>query len=203
MARIALTFDDGPAPWTEAILDTLAEHGACATFFVIGSTAQNEPRLLRRIVDEGHELGNHTWSHPRLARDCDDDRVRDELVLTNALLTRTVGITPSRFRAPRYNVDERVLAVAAGLGLRHTHGDITPPDWDPRCTAPFITAFVLQQARPDAIVGLHDGVPPDTSGTRKRQDETVAAVARIVPGLVGREFQCVTTSELLDPGGGE
>jgi peptidoglycan/xylan/chitin deacetylase (PgdA/CDA1 family) len=194
-ARIALTFDDGPAEWTEPILDVLAEHSARATFFVIGISAKHNADLIRRMDADGHEIGNHTWSHPKLARDCDDRRVRDELARTNEVLTEITGRAPRRFRAPHYDVDARVRAIASELDLVHTRGDVTPPDWDPRCRAPYITTFVVQQAAPDVIVGLHDGVPP---GVVRSQQATVDAVTAIVPRLRELALECVTATTLLE-----
>ena len=202
MERVALTFDDGPGAWTEPILDLLSEHGARATFFVIGSACEARADVLGRIVDEGHEVGNHTWSHPWLARDCDDERVRHELDRTNVLLTHLLGAPPRRFRAPRYDVDERVLGIARELGLAHTRGDVTPPDWDERCTVGFITTLVLQRSRPGTVVGLHDGVAPTRAGRGASRQATVDAVATIVPRLYERGLRCVTASALLGDGAG-
>lgn len=198
MPRIALTFDDGPAAWTEPILDLLSANDAHATFFTIGSFAAERSDLLRRMIAENHEVGNHTWSHPRLAQECDDERVREELERTNEVLTEILGFTPHRFRAPRYDVDARVEAVAATLGLTHTRGDVRPPDWDERCSAGFIVTFVLQQARPNAIIGLHDGVPPKKVGSSATRQPTVDAVATMLPRLNERGFECVTASTLLE-----
>jgi peptidoglycan-N-acetylglucosamine deacetylase len=202
MSRVALTFDDGPGEWTGPILDLLAEHGAHATFFVIGSLAESHRETLQRILDEGHELGNHTWSHPWLARDCDDRRVHDELERTNTALADLVHLRPHRFRAPRYDVDARVTAIAERLGLAHTRGDVRPPDWDERCTASFITTFVLQQAHSGCVVGLHDGVAPKRSSARESRQATVDAVATIVPRLQERGLECVTATTLLGAGDG-
>lgn len=201
MARIALTFDDGPAQWTDPILDVLLAHGARATFFVIGSVAEQRTKILRRIVTEGHEVGNHTWSHPLLARDCDDELVHDELERTNLLLAEVIGSPPRRFRAPRYDVDERVVAIARRLGLTHTRGDVRPPDWDRRCTAGFISTFVLQQARADTIVGLHDGIAPNETSPAESRQATVDAVATMVPRLRERGFELVTVRTLLGADG--
>ncbi len=198
--RIALTFDDGPARWTEPILATLQAHRAHATFFLIGSTAEQQPDLVRRIAGEGHEIGNHSWSHPALARECDDERVRDELQRTNDVLASILGAQPTRFRAPYYDVDERVKAVAAALGLTHTHGDILPPDWHPGTKAAMIGALVLQQVESGMIVGLHDGIPPATSPTGGTRQATADAIASIVPHLVDRGFELVPASELLSAG---
>jgi peptidoglycan/xylan/chitin deacetylase (PgdA/CDA1 family) len=202
MPRVALTFDDGPGDWTEPILDVLATHEARATFFVIGSIAQQRANVLRRIADAGHEIGNHTWSHPRLARDCDDERVHDELERTNVLLAELLGAPPRRFRAPRYDVDGRVIAIARRLGLEHTPSHVTPPDWDRRFKSGFIATLVLQQVRPGTIVGLHDGLPPRKTASEASRQATVEALATIVPRLRQRGFECVTVATLLSGGGG-
>ena len=196
MSRVALTFDDGPARWTEPILDTLGEHGVRATFFVIGSVAREGRHLLERMVDEGHHLGNHSWSHPWLARDCDDARVEEELERTNRELEELVGLRPRLYRAPRYDVDERVDAVARSLGLTHTHGDVRPADWGGRLRGSVIATLVLRHVAPDTIVGLHDGVPPGSKGGEGQQS-TAEAVAITVPRLLERGFTFVTASELV------
>ena len=195
--RIALTFDDGPDVWTEPILDLLAEHSAKATFFVIGSAVSERAHLIRRMHADGHEVGNHTWSHPRLTRDCDDAEVRDELQRTNEVLTELAGHAPRRFRAPHYDADERVLGIAAELGLAHTGVDLTPPDWDERFSASYLTTFVAQQAQADAIVGFHDGVPPSERKAGRSRQPAVDAIALILPRLAERGFECVTVSDLL------
>ncbi len=201
IAQIALTFDDGPSEWTEPILDVLADEGARATFFVIGSVVEERAEILRRIVAEGHEVGNHTWSHPHLARDCDDEQVRLELLRTNRIVHEILGSQIRRFRGPYYDVDDRVKAVAATVGLVHTPGTVVPPDWSPKAGSGLIATMVLQQLAPATIVGLHDGVPPDevaaSHGTVTRT-ATVEAVATFVPRLRERGYECVTASSLLD-----
>lgn len=196
--RIGLSFDDGPATrWTPQILDLLAAHGARATFFLVGQIAERDQDLVRRISAEGHEVGNHTWSHPALARDCDDERVRTELVRTNELLEQILGAPPAVFRAPYYNWDERVDAIGVQLGLRHAHGDVVPPDWHPRFTAGLIATFVLQGISPGAIVGLHDGVPRLEISEDETRQPTVDAIAAILPVLAQREITCVPVSEIM------
>jgi peptidoglycan/xylan/chitin deacetylase (PgdA/CDA1 family) len=195
MTPVALTFDDGPSEWTEQILDVLAAHRARATFFVIGTMAESRAELVRRIASEGNEVGNHTWSHPRLARDCDDARVFAELKQTSDLLEEMLGSPPRRFRAPYHDVDARVEAVAASIGLEHTTTTVTAPDWHPGAAAAFIATMVLQRVGAGAVIGLHDGFPPDEADASR--DATVAAVATLVPRLVERGFECVTASTLL------
>jgi peptidoglycan/xylan/chitin deacetylase (PgdA/CDA1 family) len=200
MQQVALTFDDGPSTWTEPILDILAANNARATFFVIGCMAEERADVLRRMIAEGHEIGNHTWSHPWLARDCDDRRVAEELGRTNALLYELLGAPPVRFRAPHYDIDERVSRVGTRLGLVHTHGDVVPPDWHPGSTAALIATLILQQAKPGAVVGLHDGIPPKDAEAGTSREPTVGAVETVIPRLRERGLECVTASTLLGSG---
>jgi len=195
--RLALTFDDGPSSWSEPIAELLAENGARGTFFVIGSLVEHRAAVVERLASAGHEIGNHTWSHPWLARDCDDATIRDELERTNRRLAEVLGVAPRRFRAPHYDVDDRVEAIAAEVGLTHTRGDVTPPDWTPVLKAPVIATLVLQRVTPNAVVGLHDGVPPRGSSAPASRQPTVDAVAMILPRLRDRGFELVTASELL------
>jgi peptidoglycan/xylan/chitin deacetylase (PgdA/CDA1 family) len=196
LSRVGLTFDDGPGPWTEPVLDLLAEHSAHATFFVIGSHTKKHANLVRRMVADGHEVGNHTWSHKRLADTPSSRVISRELQRTNKLLEKILGSQPERFRAPEYNIDGRVEALATSLGLRHTHGDVTPPDWDPRCTSAYIAAFVLARVQPGCVIGLHDGVPPHMQRTGATRQPTVDALAEILPRLTQRGLESVTASQL-------
>jgi peptidoglycan/xylan/chitin deacetylase (PgdA/CDA1 family) len=192
--EIALTFDDGPSVWTEQILDILAEHEAHATFFIVGSTGAKRRDLLRRIADEGHELGNHTWSHPRLLRASADEDVRIELARTNELIADTIGADPVVYRVPHFEVDGRVDGIARSLGLRRIGADVTPADWHPTWSAKLTSTMVLGQARAGSIVCLHDGVPPSEPTVGVTRAGTVEAVAAFVPKLVEREFRFVAAS---------
>jgi peptidoglycan/xylan/chitin deacetylase (PgdA/CDA1 family) len=201
MTRLALTFDDGPGPWTAPILDLLKAHDAHATFFLIGERVDEHPDIVRRIVAAGHELGNHTFSHPWLARDCTDDAVYEELRRANEAIARVAGEPPRRFRAPHYDVDARVERIAAELDLTHTRGDVTPPDWREGIGAQVLATLILQQARADAVIGLHDGIPPKARGTGATRDTTVEAVRLVLPRLVERGHTLTTASGIL--GGGK
>jgi peptidoglycan/xylan/chitin deacetylase (PgdA/CDA1 family) len=136
---------------------------------VIGSLVRQRAAIVERIVTEGHEVGNHSWAHPRFASECDDGRVHDELARTNEVLKDVLGFWQTRFWAPRYNVDERVRAIAATLGLVHTRGDVAPPDYDVRATAAFLATFVLQQVEPGDVIGLHDGRASRQARQRRQQ----------------------------------
>ena len=126
--RVALTFDDGPGDWTPALLDELGEHGARATFFVLGEPIAGREAVVRRAVAESHELGNHTWSH-RAAWRLSDGELRDELARTGRLL-REVASVDTVFARPPYGRDYRRFARVAGdLGLRTALWSVDPRDW--------------------------------------------------------------------------
>lgn len=100
---VALTFDDGPSEWTPAVLDVLAAHHVHATFFVVGRSAATDPAMLRRIAAEGHQLGNHSWSHryPRAVRGgWTRPYLRTEMARTDAVLKQATGAVPCWFRPP-------------------------------------------------------------------------------------------------------
>lgn len=126
---LALTFDDGPNPaWTPRLLDLLAEHGVQATFFMLGRFAQAEPALVRRIAAQGHLIGNHSWSHPNLAR-TPANRVVEELQRTSELLEQTLG-KPVRYFRPPYGARRPiVLRTARDLGMTPVTWNAMTNDW--------------------------------------------------------------------------
>jgi peptidoglycan/xylan/chitin deacetylase (PgdA/CDA1 family) len=158
--ELALTFDDGPDPVrTPLVLDALARTGALATFFVIGSSVARCPRLLRRIVDEGHAVGNHTLDHHSLLW-------RSETFIEDAILRaqRTIfdacGVTPDAVRAPFGRRDATFYRVAARLHLRPVFWSRDTLDWT-GMAAPRI-ASRLGSSRGGDIVLMHDGAPKAT-----------------------------------------
>jgi peptidoglycan/xylan/chitin deacetylase (PgdA/CDA1 family) len=198
-AWLALTFDDGPGDWTGAILDLLDRYGARATFFCLGERVRGRAPLLRRMLAEGHEIGNHLFSH-RHPEALSDDEVRDELTRTAQEIEAATGLAPTLVRPPYGEEPERIAAVAAELGLGPVVlWSIDPEDWKAP-PADAIAEHVLQEARAGAIVDLHDGWGR-TEGTRQ---PTVEALERLVPELQSRGFRLVSVSELLavvPPGG--
>jgi peptidoglycan/xylan/chitin deacetylase (PgdA/CDA1 family) len=189
---LALTFDDGPGDWTGAILDLLDRYGARATFFCLGERVRGRAPLLRRMLAEGHEIGNHLFSH-RHPEALSDDEVRDELTRTAQEIEAATGLAPTLVRPPYGEEPERIAAVAAELGLGPVVlWSIDPEDWKAP-PADAIAEHVLQEARAGAIVDLHDGWGR-TEGTRQ---PTVEALERLVPELQSRGFRLVCMSELL------
>ncbi|MFR9722366.1 polysaccharide deacetylase family protein [Streptomyces sp. MS19] len=180
--RLALTFDDGPHPaYTREILAVLRAHGVRATFFVAGENAEWQPALLRAIADEGHLIGNHTWSHPRLDRLPPAD-ARDELARTSDAVARAVGAAPVLARAPYGAWSADTLRAARELGMAPLGWSLDTDDWArPGTTA--ISRTLLDGARPGAIVLAHDG-----GGDRT---QTVAALGYCVPRLLDSGYALV------------
>jgi peptidoglycan/xylan/chitin deacetylase (PgdA/CDA1 family) len=130
-AEIALTFDDGPNDAaTPELLDVLAQRGVRATFFAIGDFARRQPELIRRVVAEGHLLGNHTMSHPKLSL-TSAVRVRAELAECNAVLEQITGVAVRYFRPPFGARRPVVLRAARESGLTPVMWNVTGYDWDP------------------------------------------------------------------------
>jgi peptidoglycan/xylan/chitin deacetylase (PgdA/CDA1 family) len=200
---LALTFDDGPSRWTASLLDTLARHGARATFFVLGRHVPRGGVVLRRAVAEGHELGNHLLTH-RSAEHLDESEIRHELIETGNRVRSAAGVVPQVVR-PAYGADcERVARVAAELGLGPTiFWTFTTKDWSEKKPEP-IVARIVGQAAPGAVVLLHDAVAPQprpwnrrvARATRSRRP-TVEAVGEALEVLTERGFRFVTVSDLL------
>jgi cellulose synthase/poly-beta-1,6-N-acetylglucosamine synthase-like glycosyltransferase/peptidoglycan/xylan/chitin deacetylase (PgdA/CDA1 family)/spore germination protein YaaH len=195
-AKVALTFDDGPDPlWTPKVLDVLKARGVKATFFIVGRNAEDHPALVRRIVAEGHELGNHSYTHANLA-EMPEWRQRLELGATERLIEAETGRSMTLFRPP-YNADSTPSSVAdlaplafaeRELGYTIVLERIDPQDWA-RPGADVIVQRVKEQRRQGSIILLHDA-----GGDRS---QTLAALPRILDWLAERGDSVVPMSELL------
>ena len=195
MKRAALTFDDGPSQWTPVVLDLLREHDARATFFVIGERVRERPDDVRRIAAEGHELGSHTLTHPRLT-DIGDEEVRAEISGGVDAAQEVLGERLPLFRAPGFHADARVLGIVSELELEAVFADLDPEDWRPGVDSHTIFRFVLDGLRPGAIVDLHDGYPPPPTSARDDCTPTVEALEHLLPCLRAEGYELVTVSEL-------
>ncbi|HEY2468223.1 MAG TPA: polysaccharide deacetylase family protein [Terracidiphilus sp.] len=160
--ELALTFDDGPNPqWTPRLLDLLAEHNVHATFFMVGKFAKTERSLALRVVEAGHLLGNHTWSHPNLSR-ASASQVLDELSRTNDLIGDIMG-KPVRFFRPPFGARRPyILKLARQLGLTPVMWNSMANDWSDQ-PADRIAASLTHQIDHNQSRGyasnivLHDG----------------------------------------------
>jgi len=182
VACVALTFDDGPSFYTEGLLDTLDEHGVKATFFVLGTQVRIQSETLLRMFQEGHQIGNHTWDHPNLTQ-IGDDQIREQLKLTDDLITQIIGV-PTPFLRPPYGAyNDRVLAASA---LPIIFWSVDPLDWKDRDAE--VVASRIIDAPIGAIILAHD-----------IHKSTVAAVPAIIAALKARGIHFVTVSELYAP----
>lgn len=199
---VALSFDDGPDPrYTPQILDILKEKSARATFFVTGAKALINPTLLRRIHDEGHDIGNHTFSHPDLANRTAFE-IDLELNSTQRTLEKVLGVRTRLFRAPYSSVAYetspdglRVLARAGELGYVSLRVTVDPYDWANPTSAMIVDrvmSTVLADQPSNIVILLHD------SGGDRTQ--TIAALPVIIDQLTQSGHRFVAAHELL--GGG-
>jgi cellulose synthase/poly-beta-1,6-N-acetylglucosamine synthase-like glycosyltransferase/peptidoglycan/xylan/chitin deacetylase (PgdA/CDA1 family)/spore germination protein YaaH len=198
--KIAITFDDGPDPrWTPKILDILKREHVPATFFVIGLDASQSPELLRREYAEGHEIGNHTYTHPAWD-EISKTQARWELNLTQRLIESTLGVKTILFRPP-YGIDHQPeyaeevaqLPFAQEMGYLIIGQKIDPHDWQVVHGKPNpaseILDQVLQQANDGNIILFHDG-----GGDRS---QTIAALPQVIDTLRARGYTFVSVPDLL------
>ena len=193
--QVAITFDDGPDPeWTPKILDILKAANVKAAFFLVGVNAEHYPGLVRRIVEEGHEIGNHTYYHPNLAL-CWPEHVRLELNATQLLIETITGRATTFFRPP-YAADTSPsrlselmpLQIAQTLNYLVVLENIDPQDWA-RPGSDIILQRVKQQRRDGSIILLHDA-----GGDRS---QTVEALPQILDWLRIRGDTVVPLSKLI------
>jgi peptidoglycan/xylan/chitin deacetylase (PgdA/CDA1 family) len=155
--RLALTFDDGPVPlYTTLLLDTLDRVGAKATFFLIGLRVQQYPYLAQAIAERGHELGNHSFHHPNLAR-LPEAQLPGELAATQRAIESATGITPRYFRPPGGDYNAAVLRAAGALGLTTVFWTDDPADYA-RPSLQLLERKLLGRVSNGGILLLHQGV---------------------------------------------
>jgi len=193
---LSLSFDDGPDPkYTPAVLDILKARGVPATFFVVGVEAEQSTNLLRREYEEGHTIGNHTYSHPNIAA-VSAERTRLELAATLRIIEHTTGRSTKLFRPP-YNADsepqtiDEVIPIlrAQQAGYLSIGERIDPRDWQPDITPEAILADIMAEKDEGNIILLHDG-----GGNRSA---TVAALPRIIDTLRGDGYRFVSIGDLI------
>jgi peptidoglycan/xylan/chitin deacetylase (PgdA/CDA1 family) len=192
---IALTFDDGPSPWTAQIAQTLEAYGCHGTFFLLGCAVEQRPEIVAALAGGGHELGNHLWSHtdPELQTRAE---MRAEILRTAEAIAVAGGVPPTLVRPPYCGAPRAVAWAAARSNAELVVlRSVDPADWRADEPAEIIDR-VLSRIEPGDIVCLHDGIAPGNTGTHSRA-ATVTAVARLVPALLERGLRPVTVSELL------
>jgi peptidoglycan/xylan/chitin deacetylase (PgdA/CDA1 family) len=183
---IAMTFDDGPsATLTPKLLDLLAAHHIKATFFVIGENVAEHPEIVARAAREGHEIGNHSWSHPNFGK-MSDDGVRRQLQQTDDAIKNATGNRPTLMRPPYGSITTREKRwIHDEFGYDIILWDVDPYDWK-RPGPAVVRARILKETRPGSIVLSHDIHPG-----------TIEAMPSTFDELEAKGFKFVTVSELI------
>lgn len=181
---VAITYDDGPAPGTERLLDVFKRKKAHATFFVVGQNVNAYPHILRRIRNEGHTIGNHTFDHPDLAH-AGDGAIAQQLDDTNDAIEKHTGVKPRWMRPPYGSYDGRVSREAGARGQSLAIWDVDTMDWSHRDTAR-TCSIAVSNAQAGSIVLMHDIHEP-----------TVNAAECIIDGLRGKGLRPVGLDEMI------
>lgn len=186
--HIALTFDDGPhSKYTDIILDILKENDVKATFFVIGENVAANPEKVKRINDEGHEIGNHTFNHIYIS-DFEEERITKELTDTDDAIFSATGIRPKIFRPPGGCYNEKSISHVKKLGYDCILWSVDTRDWSLPGTEKVISTVMNEAAGGDIIL-FHD--------FNQNGSPTPDAVRRLIPLLKEKGYSFVTVSELL------
>jgi len=183
---VALTFDDGPHPLhTPRVLDVLERHHVNATFFMMGRNVERFPAIARQVLERGHEIGNHSYSHPKLVL-MSPRRVREEIERTDQLL-RSIGVSGEIYFRPPHAAKFVVLPyVLQQMKKVSVLGDVDPEEWKRRPAA-IMTQSVLRQVKPGSIIGLHDVLG----------SETLRTVEDCITALAAQGYRFETVSELI------
>ncbi len=186
---VALTFDDGPNPeTTPKLVKILADRNVKATFFMLGNRAVQAPDVVKAVAAAGHEIGNHSWSHPQLTKlpvAAADKQVED----TSALLEQLTGTKPVLMRPPYGSMNPSLQAhLYEKYGITQIFWSVDPLDWKIR-DAQSVYDQIMKQVRPGAIILSHDIHPT-----------TVAAMPRVIDALIAKGYKIVTVSELIAHG---
>jgi len=193
---VALTFDDGPSPvWTPRILDVLKEAQVKATFFMLGMHAQRYPDVARRVAEEGHEIGNHTYDHHGVFY-YKPEELNREVRQAETIIESITGIKTKYFRPPKAWLTREEKQQLKDMGYETVLWSLNSKDWvtfDDR----YIVNYILRHVRPGDILLFHDsgGLFKPEGGKRK---ETVKAVSRLIEKLKERGYRFVTISQLLE-----
>jgi peptidoglycan/xylan/chitin deacetylase (PgdA/CDA1 family) len=184
---VALTFDDGPGPYTDRLLKVLADNDAKATFFLIGNKVAADPAGARRIADAGMEIGSHTWEHPNMTAIPAADIPAQFSKANDAILAAT-GQRPVLVRTAGGLTNDQVLAEAGKQGLADINWDVIPFDWANDANLDASRQILMSQIKPGSVVLLHD-----------TYSSTVDLTYQFIPVLKANGYHLVTVSKLLGP----
>jgi peptidoglycan/xylan/chitin deacetylase (PgdA/CDA1 family) len=184
---VALTFDDGPGPYTDRLLRILRDNDAKATFFLIGNKVAANPEGAKRIADAGMEIGSHTWEHPNMTTIPPED-VPAQFSKASDAIGAATGLRPKLVRTAGGVISDQVLAEAKKQGLADINWDVIPFDWINDANIAATRYMLMTQIKPGSVVLFHD-----------TYSSTVDLVYQFIPVLKANGYHLVTVSQLLGP----
>lgn len=184
---IALTFDDGPSPYTDRLLQILKENDAKATFFEIGNKVAANPGGAKRVVDAGMELGQHTWEHPNMTTIPPED-IPAQLSKASDAIEKATGQRPKLFRTAGGLINDAVLAEARKQGLADINWDVIPFDWANDANTAATRYMLMTQIKPNSVVLFHDAY-----------SSTVDLIYQFLPVLKANGYHMVTVTQMIGP----
>lgn len=182
---IALTFDDGPSPYTDRLLQILKDNDAKATFFEIGNKVAANPEGAKRVVEAGMELGQHTWEHPNMTTIPPED-IPSQLSKASDAVEQATGQRPKLFRTAGGLINDAVLAEAKKQGLADINWDVIPFDWANDANTAATRYMLMTQIKPNSVVLFHD-----------TYSSTVDLVQQFIPVLKANGYHLVTVSQMV------
>lgn len=181
---IALTFDDGPGKYAGTLLDTLKKHNAKATFFLEGQYVKSRPSYVKRMAAEGHELGNHSYSHPDFTKS-EAGTIKSEIKKTQDAVKKAAGVEPKLLRPPYGLADLQVSDIAAEFGMPMILWTAGSQDWSTK-NVEAIQKQTLTVAKPNGIILMHDWVK-----------QTVDGMPSLIKTLQNKGYHLVTVSDVI------
>jgi peptidoglycan/xylan/chitin deacetylase (PgdA/CDA1 family) len=182
---VALTFDDGPGPYTDRLLQILKDDNAKATFFLIGNKVAANPEGAKRIAEAGMEIGSHTWEHPNMTTIPPED-IPSQFSRASDAIEAATGQRPKLVRTAGGLVNDQVLAEAKKQGLADINWDVIPFDWINDANTAATRYMLMTQIKPGSVVLFHD-----------TYSSTVDLVYQFIPVLKANGYHLVTISHLL------
>ena len=182
---VALTFDDGPSPYTDRLLQILNQNDARSTFFLIGNKVAANPAGAKRIADAGMEVANHTWEHPNMTTIPPED-IGSQISKANDAIQAATGQRPKLLRTAGGLINDNVLAAAKQQGMADIKWDVIPFDWVNDSNTAATRYMLMTQIKPGSVVLFHD-----------TYSSTVDLVYQFIPVLRANGYHLVTVSQLL------
>ena len=189
--EVALTFDDAPDPrYTPQVLDILKKYNVRATFFVVGTHATYYPELMKRIINEGHIIGNHSYDHPQFSK-ISIQQFESQVNKTNEIIKKTIGYTPRFIRPPYGSVTEDQLRWGAQKAYTFVNWDVDSLDWK-GLSKEKVSCNILDAVKPGSIILQHAG-----GGKKSTLNGSVQALPTIITTLRNKGYVLVTLDRLL------